>query len=231
MMAKLKDTGVATAGAATSTYAGRIDGFTKSVQSYQSALLQYRDTLQSSGRIKHAAKLKAHNAFDQMQRQFQKELHLANGRTKARRGTPLTSSQRAVNIATSSRNVTKLKVLNQVEASNLVKFTKYARFLGNGLAVIDFTDRVGKVHNEYQAGGNWERELFIESSSFAASAITGTLAVKGGLALMLVATPVGWVGLIGGLAIVGAAAGASMVTNSYFKENSGAWYDRLMQLL
>jgi hypothetical protein len=43
--------------------------------------------------------------------------------------------------------------------------------LGNGLAVIDFGSRVGNIHNSYQAGGNWERDFFIESSSFAASAI------------------------------------------------------------
>ena len=44
--------------------------------------------------------------------------------------------------------------------------------------------------------GNWEREMFIESSSFAASAATGIGVVNaGGAALMLlmVATPVGWI--------------------------------------
>ena len=52
------------------------------------------------------------------------------------------------------------------------------------------------MHTEYKAGGNWERELFVESSSFAASAITGAAVVKTGLAFLTVATPVGWMGLV-----------------------------------
>ncbi|MBN7820831.1 hypothetical protein [Bowmanella yangjiangensis] len=72
--------------------------------------------------------------------------------------------------------------------------------------------------------------MFIESSSFAASAITGTIAVKAGLGLLMVATPVGWAGLIiGGLAIAGAAAAASMGVNHIAKENSGGLYDDIMK--
>lgn len=79
-----------------------------------------------------------------------------------------------------------------------MKFSQHAKFLGNGLAVIDFGGRVGNIHNSYKAGGNWEREMFIESSSFVAATVVGTLAVDAGgaaLAFLMVATPVGWVGL------------------------------------
>ncbi|BBA36163.1 uncharacterized protein sS8_4233 [Methylocaldum marinum] len=71
-----------------------------------------------------------------------------------------------------------------------------------------------------------------ESSSFAASGITGIIATNAGLALLLAATPAGWVGLIvGGAAVAGAAAGSSMLINSIFKENSGGWYDSIMTSL
>jgi hypothetical protein len=119
-----------------------------------------------------------------------------------------------------------------VQAHNLVKFTQHAKFLGNGLAVIDFTSRVGNIHNEYKAGGEWERELFIESSSFAASAITGTAVVNAGaaaLGILVVATPIGWVGLVvGGLAVAGTAAVTSIAMNNYAKDNSGGLYDDIM---
>ena len=70
--------------------------------------------------------------------------------------------------------------------------------------------------------------MFIESSSFALSTVAGIGMVKGGLALLLMATPVGWVGLvIGGLAIAGSAAGASMLINGQVKNDAGGWYDSI----
>ena len=106
----------------------------------------------------------------------------------------------------------------QVQANNLVKFTKYAKVLVNGLAVIDFGSRAGNIHNSYQDGDNWERELFVESSSFAVSALTGTAVINAGtaaLGLLVLATPIGWVGLVvGGLAIAGTAAPLKMTVHS-----------------
>ncbi len=140
---------------------------------------------------------------------------------------------------TTSRNLThlyctiaKLQVANQAQANNLVKFTKHTKLLGNGLAVIDFGSRVGNIHTTYKAGGNWEREMFVESSSFALSAVAGTAAVNAGLGLLLFATPVGWAGLIiGGIAVAGVAAATSIGINNAVKENSGNWYDAIMKFL
>ncbi len=232
---KLKEYNVGLMGASTSVYANRIGGFAGSVKDYQSALMQYRQAVESSSPTKAAAKQKAHAAFQKMQSQFRNELKVVSGQVKARRGTPLTSADRATNIAHSSRNVAKLNVTTQIQANNLVKLSQQAKFLGNGLAVIDFGSRVGNVHNSYQAGGNWERDLFIESTSFALSAGTGVVAVNVGtaaLGFLMVATPLGWVGLvIGGVAVAGTAAAVSMGVNTAIKENSGSWYDSLMSVL
>jgi len=52
------------------------------------------------------------------------------------------------------------------------------------------------------------------------------------LGLLMVATPVGWVGLIiGGIAVAGAAATTSIVVNNAIKENSGSWYDSIMSAI
>lgn len=230
--AKLKDYNIGLMGASTSVYANRVGGFAGAVKDYQAALMEYRQAVTSNSPMKGAIKQKAHTAFQKMQSQFSNELKVVSGQVTARRGTPLTSADRATNIAKSSRNVAKLNVTSQVQANNLVKLSKQAKFLGNGLAVIDFGGRVGSIHNSYRAGGNWERDLFIESSSFAASAITGTVAVNVGtaaLTLLMVATPVGWVGLIvGGAAVAASAAGASMWVNGQVKDNGGEWYDGIM---
>jgi hypothetical protein len=47
---------------------------------------------------------------------------------------------------------------------------------------------------------------------------------------LMVATPVGWVGLIvGGVAVAGTAAAASIGMNNAVKNNSGSWYDSIMK--
>ncbi len=46
-----------------------------------------------------------------------------------------------------------------------MKFSQQAKLLGNGVVVIDFGSRIGNIRNSYQAGENWGKEMFIESSS------------------------------------------------------------------
>ncbi|MDX2504406.1 MAG: hypothetical protein QNL62_08015, partial [Gammaproteobacteria bacterium] len=134
--------------------------------------------------------------------------------------------------ARSSRNVAKLDVSTRVQAHNLVKFTKHAKFLGNGLALIELSSGMGNVYNSYKAGGDWERDLFIESSSFVLTVGAGTAAVNVGISLLIFATPFGWAGLIvGGAAIAGVAAGASMVSNNVVKDNAGYVYDFIMDVI
>ncbi|WP_221892356.1 hypothetical protein [Teredinibacter haidensis] len=161
-------------GASTSIYGKRISGFAGAVKNYQNSLLAYRETLKTKPASKALAKKKAFLAFKKMQISFRFELDSAASGIKARKGIPLTNPIRATNIAKSSRNIAKLNITSQVQASKLAKLGKGAKFLGNGLAVIDFGGRVGNIHNSYKSGGEWEREMFIESSSFAVSAIAAT---------------------------------------------------------
>jgi hypothetical protein len=230
---KLQEYNVGLIGASTSVYANRIGGFAGAVKEYQDALMAFRAAINSNSASKALAKQKVIRAFQNLQIRFRHELNAINSSVKAQRGTPLSSSTRATNIARSSRNVAKLNVTSQIQANNLVKFAQHAKFLGNGLAVIDFTSRVGNVHNEYKSGGEWERKLFIESSSFAVSALTGTAVVNVGaaaLSLIVVATPIGWVGLIvGGVAVAGTAVAASIGMNNVVKSNSGGVYDSIMK--
>ena len=235
LSAKLNEFGVGAMGASTSFYGNRVGGFTDAVKNYQAALMEYRHVIENkvnSSVIKTAAKQKAMAAFQKMQQGFHHELKSVTGAAKSSRGTPLSSSTRATNIAKSSRNVAKLNITSQIQTSNLVKFSQHAKFLGNGLAVIDFSSRVGNIHNSYKSGQNWEREMFIESSSFALSASAGIATVNAGtaaLGFLMVATPIGWVGLIiGGIAVVGVSAGTSMWVNDFAKEDAGNWYDDIM---
>ena len=219
---QLKNSGIGVMGATSSIYNNRLASFTGSVKSYQSALLDYRNVMKSGSANKVLAKQTVTRAFQKMQVGFQHELKAVTGGIKAgRKAIPLTNSTRAMNIAKSSRNAVKLEINSQVQASQLARLGKSAKLLGNGLVVIDFASRVGNIQNSYSAGENWERELFIESSSFAAAAIAGSAVIG----FITVATPIGWVGLIIGATVM------SMGANSLVKENAGSRYDQIMKWL
>jgi hypothetical protein len=130
----------------------------------------------------------------------------------------------------------RLDVGSSVEATDLVRFAQHAKFLGNGLAVIDFGSRAGDIYTDYKAGGNWEREMFVQSSSFIASAGTGAgLTVLGMTAVetaieaaALAATPAGWVLIVAGLAVAGVAAAGAIYSSGLSEKNMGSVYDRIM---
>ncbi len=236
MTDKLKNAGIGIMGSSSSLYTNRLASFTDSVRNYQSALMMYRDVMKTGGASKTLAKQNVARAFEKMQIGFKHELRSVSAGIKAsQKGTPLTNINRGMNIARSSRTAVKLDITSQVQASQLRRFGMSAKLLGNGLAVIDFASRAGNIHNSYTAGENWERELFIETMSFATSATAGVVTLNAGtaaLGFLMVATPIGWVGLIvGGIAVVGVAAGASIWTNNQLKNNSGNWYDSLMDWL
>ncbi len=231
---RLNEYNIGLMGASTHVYAARMGEFGRSAKLYQEALLSYRDAMYSGTPLtKLAAQRRVETRFDQMQHHFRNEVSRINLTSNASsRGTPFTSPTRGINIARSSRHTTSLQLSSRVEADKLVHFTRYAKFLGNGLTLIDFTSRIGNVHNRYQAGENWERELFIESSSFTASALIGTGLAKAGLGILFVATPAGWVALVaGGAAVAGVAAAGALSANYYFKSNAGNWYDSILSSL
>ncbi len=236
--ANLRLYGGAAMGAATSIYSKHMQEFVTAIKRYQNALLEYRNAVKSNPAGAAAAKQKAISVFQTIQRSFHNEINAITTNIRARRGTPLTSSTRAINIARSSRKVAKLSVADQVQASRLVKFCKYGRFLGNGLAVIDLGSRVADIQNTYRTGGNWEREMFTESMSLGASATAAGIIVGAGteiaevaLACFLGATPAGWVLVVVGLGVAGVAAGVSVGLDHLIKNKGKAWYDDIMKWL
>ena len=117
-----------------------------------------------------------------------------------------------------------------------MRFGRYGRYLGNGLAVIYFGSRVSHVHDTYNDGGDWCREMFIESSSFAASAgfgsivaIQGSILAEAALGALVAATPAGWVLIVVGLGVAAAAAGTSIYMDKTVTENAGGWHDSIMK--
>ncbi|MCP4117359.1 MAG: hypothetical protein GY737_18580 [Desulfobacteraceae bacterium] len=232
MFAILQKHGPGLMGASSSLYINQVDSFIKSVERYQAALMEYRKVLKTNPVASALAERNARAAFKNMQGRFRHTLASITAQSKSRKGIPLTDIKRGLNIARSSRRATKLNITSQVQANNLVMLSQNLKLFGNGLAVIDFGSRVGNIHNSYRAGENWERELFIESLSFAASAYAGSNVMLTGtaaLGILVAATPLSpLVIILCGIAIAGTAARASMLVNNELKNNGGALYDWIM---
>lgn len=226
---------IGTTGASMDAYKVRSEKFVEAVGEYQKALLNYRNVYKTNPTSRMLAKQRVSRTFKELQSKFKYELKMVTRNIKARKGLPLTNEERALNIARSSRNVTKLDLTNQVEASRVVGLAKATKIIGNGLAVVDFGMRATNVYDSYKEGKNWERDLFIESSSFAASAYLGGAVLDSGMAalgFLVMATPIGWIGLIiGGAVVIGAAAYTGYEMNKVTKENAGSIYDHIMKML
>ena len=237
IMNPLKEHSPGIIGATTGAYNNRMSGFQDAVTKYQTALIKYREKIKSGApkASQQGAKQQVFNAHKIMQQKFQVELGVISNHARAKKGTALSNPTRATNIAQSSRNATKLKISNQTQAHNLVNFSKYARYLGNGLTVLDFSERIGNIHVSYLSGKNWEKKMFSESLSFALSTAAGGATISAGgyaLSFLMVMTPIGWTGLIaGGALIAGASAMAAYNTNNYTKGFSDKLYDDIMSLL
>jgi hypothetical protein len=233
--AYLRGHGAATTGAATSVYARRMQGFGTAIQRYQDALLEYRAVFKSDPAAATLARQKVIDAFQKLQEGFQREINIVKSGIRRSKSLALTRPSRGLSIARNSRRVVKLRVFDEVQATQLVRFGRYGRYLGNSLAVIDFGSRVSHVHDSYKAGDDWCREMFIESTSFAASAISGTVVVAAGsaiaeasLAALVAATPAGWVLIVVGIGVAAAAAGTSIWFDKSINEKAGSWYDIIM---
>jgi hypothetical protein len=179
-------------GATTAVYARRMRNFGKTVELYQNALLKYRDVAKSNPGAASAARQEAVEAFENMQKGFQTEINIVKSGIRRGQALTLTRPRRALEVARSSRRIAKLRVFDEVQATKLVRFSEYGRYLGNGLAVVDFGSRVSHIHDSYKSGGNWYREMFVESSSFALSGSIGSGIAAAGSALTEGPLPVVW---------------------------------------
>lgn len=222
-------------GVSTAVYAERMGQLGNAIGEYEKALFEFRAASRSGSPLMVAKRAEVERSFGRMNRVFGAELRAITAEVKARRGTALTRVERGLNIARSSRNTASLQVQNQAQAHQLVHFSQHAKMLGNGLAVIDFGSRTGRIHNAYTAGDDWHREMFVQSSSFALSAGAATGMVKigvAGLGALMMITTLGPVVLVAsGVVIAGSAAAAAIGMDYAVSKRSGGLYDRIMEAL
>jgi hypothetical protein len=167
----------------------RVENFAETIRNYQLSLIKYHEAMKNKV-PRHAAKKEAEEAFERFQKAFRKEISTVDQRRISK--SPLKSFKRATGLVRGNPNFTEINIGSVFEASWLAKLARFGICIGTGLAVFHFGSRATSVAGAAASGDkNWEREMFIESSSFAASATTGLVGVQIGgaaLAALLAAT-------------------------------------------
>ncbi len=162
-----------------------------------------------------------------MKDNFSHELNLVNrGRNaKHRSRSPLNNVQRAMDMVRSSRNIKKLNLTSNIEASALGEFSKKAKIIAPGIIALDLGVRAYDVNEVYEQGGDWERAAFVESMGFAFSVTTGVALIRAGATIALLTTPAGWV------ALIVTTAAASLFMNKVGKNRGDELYDEVNKFM
>lgn len=226
-------------GAASTALETRLSDFAKAANKVKEALEKVRE-----GAKKKLPKQKMMLLEDNVRKvskafnsKFQTEINKYLNRVKNKKGTVYTNAEKGINKAKSSRTIKPIQFTSTAEFKNLRSFEWGANLLGKGLIAIDATSRIGDVHVDYLSGNNWQKRAAVEATGFGFGTVGGILASQAvvssasGLGIALLATPVGWVIIIGAAITVGivAAKGGDQIGKGlseflYNKSSSVSWF-------
>ena len=146
---------------------------------------------------------------------FQTEINKYLNRIKNKKGTVYTNAERGIGQAKGSRTIKPIQFTTTTEFQNLRAFETGANILGKGLIVLDAGIRAGKVHTDYLSGKDWQKRAAVETAGFGTSTFFGiaagqaTIAGASNLGIALLATPAGWIIIMGAAITIGMIAAKS----------------------
>lgn len=224
-------------GAASTAIDNRLSNFAKSANKVKEALEKVREGAKAK-LPRHKMMVLEDNArtlSKDFNGKFQTEINKYVNRVKNKKGTVYTNAQRGINKAKSSRTIKPIQFTSTAEFQNLRSFEWGANLLGKGLIVLDAGVRVGNVHVDYLSGKNWQKRAAVETAGFGVGTALGVWAggqtVAAGLGIALLATPVGWVIIIGASITVGIVAAKAGDKLGKFSANQaydfGTWLNNL----
>jgi len=224
-------------GAASTALDTRLSNFAKAANKVKDALEKVREGAKAK-LPKHKMMVLEENVrtlSKDFNSKFQAEINKYVNRVKNKKGTVYTNAQRGINKAKSSRTIKPIQFTSTTAFQNLRSFELGANVLGKSLIVLDAGVRAGNVHVDYLSGKNWEKRATSEIAGFgfgtAAGLATGAAVVEAGLGIALLATPVGWVIIIGASLAVGVLAAKAGDNFGKFSANQaydfGTWLNSL----
>ena len=214
----------------------RLDMLFGAIQTSQRAILDYHQATRpgsgsgsGSGSGRAAARQALIRANENLNHLFRHEMGVARRHLPPRYRKLSSNEQRLADLVRHTRKASRLDVASLVESGQLGRVARRAKYFGKGFMALDFGSRVHDVQAEYESGGDWRRKAFIESTSFAVTALVGAGATSVGadvLLLLVAATPAGWALIVGGLATAAAIASISSGTDSLAHSGFSWAYDQ-----
>lgn len=228
------------AGSAAAVMTARHNGFFDALLHYQQTLERLHN-LNGVGRGKSAQRSQLRReaiaAYEVLNQRFQYELHRLvpeGNRGLNRRGNPrnkgnaLSNPQRGITLAERSKPQG-IHVADGYRQGSMARLATAVRYAARGAVFLDAGLRINTVRNEYQVGGDWQRETFAQTAGFSGSLASG--AVVGGIAkaglvaakITLMASPAGWCLVIGSAAVFGFGLAAGV--DAAFQRGARALWD------
>lgn len=190
-------------GAAATAMQSRLDSFGKAVIKHHEALNKLHEGFKA--KLPRAEIMRLENTVKStvktLNQSFQAELTKYFPHSAGRRGTIMTNAERAIGMAKGVKTYQPLNITNGLQFGKVLTFSKAANYAGKGALIVDAGFRVDGVIADKTAGRDWQRRAITETTGFGLGAAAGTF-VGGGiiassLGVALMATPVGWVLVIG----------------------------------
>lgn len=196
-------------GSGAAVLAGRADSFQSALKEYQKALIAHNKLVRNgAGDAGRRARFRKniHIAYERLNTQFRQELNalVPESHRGKNKGNALTSAERGQTLAEKSKG-RRIHVSDMEQGKAVSKLSGAMNYAGKGVAVLDGGLRLKEVHDKYQSGKDWERELAVQSGGFLTSGGVGSMSARATtLALsriLVLGGPMGWVLLIGSSAV------------------------------
>jgi hypothetical protein len=230
LLPMIRNESVGTVGAASTAFNTRLSSFANAANTLVEALEDVRAGAKAKLPRKNMTllELRVRGLRKDFNHKFQVEIEKYVVRAKHKNRTAFSDTERGIYKAKSSKGIKPIQFTSTTAFQNLRAFEKGANVLGKGLLIVDAGVRVGKVHNDYVAGRNWQRKAAVEATGFgtgtAAGLIVGGNIIRAGLSIAMLSTPVGWVFVIGSSLVLGILAAKS--GDELGQGLSGALYDK-----
>lgn len=217
-------------GAAATAMQSRLDGFGKAVIKHHIALNELHKGFAAKLPRIEIMRLEStvKSTIKTLNVSFQTELNRYFPHSAGRRGTIMTNADRAIGMAKGAKTYQPLSIASGAQFSQVLNFSKVANYAGKGALIFDAGIRINGVRADKAAGNDWQRKAVMETTGFglgaAAGVFTGSAIIGSTVGIALMATPVGWVFVIG----AGITAGyfAAKKADFFGQGVAGAIYDR-----
>ena len=168
-------------GAAATAMQSRLDSFGKAVIKHHIALNNLHQGFAAKLPRIEITKLESvvRSTVKTLNLSFQTELNKYFPHSAGRRGTIMTSAERAIGMAKGVRTFQPLNITNDTQFGKVLTFAKAANYAGKGALIVDAGMRVDGVLSDRAAGRDWQRRAVTETTGFGLGAAAGVATGSG----------------------------------------------------